>query len=125
MKLIYGLGKPFVKASYYSAFTDLDKTSLFSERDPNVHAGMRRRIAKLYSLTNLLSYEGFVDQCTATLEDKFRKFCIAGRPVDMGAFLQYYAFDLIGSITVNLPSVFALKEVHELIEIDRLAIPLG
>jgi len=108
VKIIYGLGKPFVKASYYSAFTDVGKTSLFSERDHNIHAGMRRRIAKLYSLTNLLSYEGFVDQCTATMEDKLRKFCLEGRPVDMGAFLQYYAFDLIGSITVNLALAFAI-----------------
>ncbi|GKZ51841.1 hypothetical protein AbraIFM66951_007510 [Aspergillus brasiliensis] len=108
VKIIYGLGKPFVKASFYSAFTDVDKTSLFSEKDPNVHAGMRRRIAKLYSLTNLLSYEGFVDQCTATLEDKFQKFCTEARPVDMGAFLQYYAFDLIGSITAGHP--FGLME---------------
>lgn len=108
VKIIYGLGKSFAKSSYYSAFTDVGKTSLFSEREPSIHAGMRRRIAKLYSLTNLLNYETFVDQCTATLEDKFRKFCIEQRPIEMGSFLQYYAFDVIGSITAGHP--FGLME---------------
>ncbi|KUL82310.1 hypothetical protein ZTR_09714 [Talaromyces verruculosus] len=110
VKIIYGLGRPFVKTSYYSAFTDVNKTSLFSEREPKAHAGMRRRIAKLYSLTNLLSYEGFVDQCTATLEDKFRMYCTEQRPIEMFAFLQYYAFDVIGSITAGHPFGLMQKE---------------
>ncbi|KAF7593917.1 hypothetical protein BBP40_010619, partial [Aspergillus hancockii] len=99
VKSIYGIGRPFVKTEYYSAFTDVNKTSLFAEREPKVHAGMRRRIAKLYSLTNLLSYEGFIDRCTTILEDKLRTICTEQRPIEMGTILQYYAFDVIGSLT--------------------------
>lgn len=78
-----------------------DRSNLFAELDVKEHAMQRRRIASLYSLTNLLSYESFIDKCTAVLDDKFTKFAHEGRAVEMVEFLQFYAFDVIGAITVS------------------------
>ncbi|KAI3572686.1 cytochrome P450 [Fusarium oxysporum f. sp. albedinis] len=69
---------------------------------------MRRRIGQLYSLSSILAYERFVDRCTDILEAKFRKFSDEDTPVEMGQFFQFYAFDVIGSVTTGHP--FGLME---------------
>lgn len=81
-------------------------TNLFAERDVKDHSLQRRRIASLYSMTNLLSYESFIDKCTAVLQDKFLDLSHQSQKVEMVEMLQFYAFDVIGAITVRLsPSV--------------------
>ena len=104
MKLIYGHGSKFVKANFYHAFGNPDTTKgdLFSERNTRQHAVLRRGVANLYSVTSLLSYERFVDKCNQELCEKFKIFATSGRVVDIPQWMQYYAFDVIGEITVRL-----------------------
>ncbi|GME29203.1 Cytochrome P450 [Neofusicoccum parvum] len=103
VRTIYGHGTKFTKTRFYEAFRMPDRSNLFAELDVKEHAMQRRRIASLYSLTNLLSYESFIDKCTAVLDDKFTKFAHEGRAVEMVEFLQFYAFDVIGAITAGNP----------------------
>ena len=44
--------------------------------------------------------EPFVDECTTLLVAKFANAAKQGRSVDMGLWLQCYAFDVIGHVTV-------------------------
>lgn len=76
-------------------------SNLFAELDVKEHSTQRRRIASLYSMTTLLSYESFIDSCTTILMEKFNKFARERRPVEMVQWLQFYAFDVIGAITVS------------------------
>lgn len=55
-------------------------------------------------MTSILQYEQFVDNCTAILEQRFVDFVKAGECVDLGHWLQCYAFDVIGEITVSTPT---------------------
>jgi hypothetical protein len=106
-KTIYGHGSKFIKSKFYYAFghPDLTKLDLFSERDIANHALKRRRVSSLYSVTSLLSYEHFVDQNNLQLCNKLEEFANTGRVFNVPIWMQYYAFDVIGSISVNEPSL--------------------
>ncbi|KAH7042246.1 pisatin demethylase [Macrophomina phaseolina] len=101
--VIYGHSTKFIKDRFYDCFGDPSTSNLFAERNVKEHSLQRRRIASLYSMTNLLSYESFIDRCTTTLLDKFSMFAEEGRRVHLAEFLQFYAFDVIGAITTGNP----------------------
>lgn len=51
-------------------------------------------------MTTIVNYEGAVERINAVLMRKFGEFADTLRLVDLPVFLQYYAFDVIASITV-------------------------
>ncbi|KAK0109972.1 hypothetical protein ONS95_002639 [Cadophora gregata] len=103
VKQIYGHGSKFVKAPFYGPFGNPDyvHADLFSEQDPNRHAAKRRKVASLYSMTTLLSYEPFVDKCNATFCQKLSNFAADEVSFDVPQWMQFYAFDVIGEISVG------------------------
>lgn len=91
-----------LKGPWYTASGSPDPhgaPDLFSDLDPRRHAVNRRKVASLYSMTNLVQMEPFVNECTELMVAKFEDFARQGLPVDMGHWLQCYAFDVIGKIT--------------------------
>lgn len=55
--------------------------------------------ANLYTQTALLSYEGYADECAEVFTQRLSEIARSGETVDMGHWLQCYAFDVIGAIT--------------------------
>lgn len=78
---------------------DPDKASLFSDQNPTRHGVQRRKFAASYSMSSLVGYEAFVNNCTSLLTQRFSEIAQAGRVVDLQHWLQCYAFDVIGEIT--------------------------
>jgi len=76
-------------------------TNIFSEPDPHLHAAARRKIAAAYSMTSLVQLEPFVDECTTILKTKLEEFAKSGASIDISHWMQCYAFDVIGKITVR------------------------
>lgn len=107
-RIILGHGSVLDKSNYYMAFGSPAITNLFTEPKKVVHAKFRRPIAQLYSNTNLVSYEPFVEVCNQILAHSLREHARHGNPFDMRELMQYYAFDVIGEITVG--SRFGLME---------------
>lgn len=102
---MYGHGTKFEKSEWYDAWNlgkNKSLTNLFSERSSTKHARDRKKVAALYSMTSLMAYEPFVDDCVAIFEQRLREFAKQGCFIDMGHWLQCYAFDVIGEITVCL-----------------------
>jgi cytochrome P450 len=77
--------------------------NLFSDRDEQHHREQKRLVANAYSLSSLLEMEPGVDSCTQIFLDKLGSFADRKAPVDLGAWLQYYSFDVVGEF------VFAKK----------------
>jgi cytochrome P450 len=104
-KVIYGMGTPFVKSRFYSAFmvpegeADPSRANLFGDQDPVHHGLQRRKYASLYSMSSLLGYEPLVDECTGLIVHRFQELAAAGQKVPLGWWLQCYAFDVISYIT--------------------------
>jgi cytochrome P450 len=78
---------------------DKNKASLFSDLDPARHAAQRRKFSSLYSMSALVGYEPFVNNCTSMLSARLDECSRAGRTIDFQYWLQCYAFDVIGEIT--------------------------
>ncbi|THW55469.1 cytochrome protein [Aureobasidium pullulans] len=103
LKVIYGHGTTFVKAPWYRASGNShpDIHDLFTDEDPIRHRDSRRRVANLFSMTSLIQYEDSVAECTDAIIDKFKMFAVSSREIDMQSWLQFFAFDMIGLITVS------------------------
>jgi Cytochrome P450 len=71
--------------------------SLFSTRDPVYHKALKVPVAQLFSMSNMKNFEPYADECTkifiSTMQD------LEGQPVDLGEWLQWYAFDVIAYIS--------------------------
>lgn len=103
---IYGIGKGLVKSDFYSCFQNIVNgrraASLVAMTDESQHAKSKRLIAHAYSLSTLVEYEELVDQTTdvflQTLEERF---ATTGKVLDLGRYLQFFAFDVIGELTFS------------------------
>lgn len=71
--------------------------SMFSIRDPVAHQALRRPVAQKFSMSSIKSLEPFADECTKIFLDSMKE--LQGQKVDLGVWLQWYAFDVIGAIT--------------------------
>ena len=101
---IYGRGEGYTKTAFYPlqsiSWQKKPALNIFSEREPSVHRQEKRKVANAYALSSVLQLEDKVDNCgmlfMRRLEEDFES---KGKPVDLGTWLQYYAFDVIGEIT--------------------------
>lgn len=85
---------------------------MFSERNNDQHAMKRRKVASLYSMTTLLSYEDFVNKANKELCDSLLVFSKNKRAIPIPNWMQYYAFDVIGEITVSRRSPADLRAIR-------------
>ncbi|PLN82356.1 pisatin demethylase [Aspergillus taichungensis] len=85
---IYNNGSGFSKARWYHAFGHPEdpQADMFFIIDQQRHAAHRRKVAAMYSMTSAVSYEPFIDACTAIL---------------IPQWMQYYAFDVISEMTIG------------------------
>mgnify|MGYP002718735841 FL=1 len=93
----------YTQAAWYDASGNPNPEShdLFTDRDPRCHSANRRKVASLYSMTSLVQMESCVVECSALLIQKLTGFAESGRPLNLQQWMQYYAFDVIGLITVG------------------------
>ena len=70
---------------------------MFTARDPAYHKALKTPVAQLFSMTNMRYYEPYVDECSAIFLKSMKD--LQGQPVDLAIWLQWYAFDVIASLT--------------------------
>jgi cytochrome P450 len=76
--------------------------SLFSTTDETYHANLRRCVNNAFSMSTLMQYEPFVNECTTVfLQQTDRLYVASGKVCDFAEWLQYFAFDVIGQITYS------------------------
>lgn len=71
--------------------------SLFTTISPDEHKELKRPVAQKFSMTSIRSLEHLVDPCSEIFTEAMED--LQGEVVDLGVWLQWYAFDVIGSIT--------------------------
>ncbi|OAQ60423.1 cytochrome P450 oxidoreductase [Pochonia chlamydosporia 170] len=100
LKLIYAVNAGFTKTDFYAPFAShiSPNEDLFTQRDEKHHAHRRRLVNALYSLSSVLESERFIDACTATFMSRLEEFVDSGETVDLGLWLQMYAFDVVGEL---------------------------
>jgi cytochrome P450 len=78
---------------------DPQMASLFSDLDPHHHRAQRRKFAAAYSMSALVGYEQFVDNCSSVFICRMREIADCCERADFAHWFQCYAFDVIGEIT--------------------------
>lgn len=104
VKTIYGHGTQYQKSDWYDVWSlrpELVRTNLFALRDIKQHASLRRHYASLYAMSSLVSYEPYVNNCNKILTNKLQMCAKSGETIDLSRWFQFYAFDVIGEITVS------------------------
>ncbi|KAI0007981.1 cytochrome P450 [Xylariaceae sp. FL0662B] len=95
IKVVYGTdGNPVIdgKITYH----------LFSETDCVQHARLKRPIVRHYSLGNSLAMEPLMDQVLSEFREHLEKrFVTQDKPVDLGSWLSYFAWDFVGDVTFS------------------------
>ncbi|CAG8940296.1 unnamed protein product [Penicillium salamii] len=113
LKTIYGINKGYQKTNFYRVQQQLVKgrptPTLFTTTDENFHASIKRPISSAYSMSTLTEFEPFVDKTIHTLFGKLDEFVSEAKVCDISAWLQYYAFDVIGELTFSKPLGFLEK----------------
>ncbi|KAL4876467.1 cytochrome P450 [Aspergillus karnatakaensis] len=101
IKTIYGTGTKFAKAAWYEGWKhpDPERWTLFPDRDIRRHGETRKRFSSLYSMSSLVHYEEFVDQCADVYFQRLSEFAERDVKFNLGEWFQFYAFDVIGEIT--------------------------
>lgn len=114
VKIIYAVNSGFTKTDFYTGFEgQISPTKdLFTQRDEKIHAYKRRFVNHLYSLTSILESEHYVDDCTHAFMAQFESFAESGATIDLGQWLQMYAFDVIGELFFGEAFGF-VKNAHD------------
>ncbi|KAK7431145.1 hypothetical protein QQZ08_002185 [Neonectria magnoliae] len=103
IKKIYGLKSGYTKTAFYPiqsiTWKGKQEVNLFGTRDEAYHREMKKPIANAFSMTTLLTNEAAVDTCSNLLIDKLMPFAEDNKPVDLGEWIQFYTFDVVGEIT--------------------------
>lgn len=102
-KSVYGIGSKFEKSDWYEGWKhpSPDRWTLFPDRDIKRHADTRKKFQNLYSMSSLVSYENYVEECMDVFLKKMESFSISKKTIDMAHWFQCYAFDVMGEITYS------------------------
>lgn len=118
-KTIYGHGTQYIKGDWYKIWQIPTKSlpaNLFALQDIKQHSTVRRMYANVYAMSSLVAYEPYVDNCMDILLRQLYQASKQGQTVDMAKWFQWYAFDVIGEITVCRPlCCFLFSPAPELI----------
>lgn len=75
---------------------------VFATRDENVHRQMRKPVANLYSIANLISFEPLI---VSTIEYFFSRldelYVDTSKSFDLCDWLQLFTFDVMGEVTFS------------------------
>lgn len=76
---------------------------VFNTQDEDLHKRLRGPIASLYSMSNVVKFEPLIDRTLAVLLQQLndRYLDNGGVAFDLGNWLQYFAFDSMGTLTFS------------------------
>ncbi|KKK20298.1 hypothetical protein ARAM_002428 [Aspergillus rambellii] len=76
--------------------------AVFNTRDEELHKRIKSPIAPLFSLSNVLPLEIFVNKTIAVMTEQLdRRFVDSEATFDLADWLQYFAFDVMGTLTFS------------------------
>ncbi|GJC78608.1 cytochrome P450 monooxygenase gsfF [Colletotrichum liriopes] len=101
ISVVYGINSKFLKSLFYRPFDMMDEGefvhSMFTCRSPEEHKALKRPVAQKFSMTSIRTLEYLVDPCSEIFTDAMKDS--QGQVVDLGVWVQWYAFDAIAAMT--------------------------
>lgn len=75
--------------------------SMFSTTDTTQHRALKKSVANKFSLSSMKRFEPQVNDCTNEFSSILQEYADSEEIFDLGTWLQWYAFDVMGAITFN------------------------
>lgn len=101
-----------MQSDFYSVFSSIEGgvrlADLFSTQDPAIHKIQKRNVSNAYAMSSMLGMESLVNECTQVLMKKLQQK--EQDSIDLGTWLQWYAFDVVGKITFSAQFGFMEEE---------------
>ncbi|KAH7367124.1 pisatin demethylase [Plectosphaerella cucumerina] len=105
IKTIYALNAGFVKSGFYPVQQTIANghslQSMFNTTDEKFHAKLRRAVSNAYAMSTLVTFEPLVDSTSQEFLKQLKQRFSGGKTCDLGQWLQFYAFDVIGELTYS------------------------
>ncbi|KAH4222840.1 hypothetical protein HBH64_162310 [Parastagonospora nodorum] len=98
---IYKNQAPLTKTDFYSAWgggTISEQKDTFAETDERVHSNYRRIVNPVYTLSNVLRSENYINEVSALFIKRLGEHADRNEAINLGTWLQMYAFDVIGEV---------------------------
>ncbi|TKW50967.1 Pisatin demethylase [Colletotrichum tanaceti] len=110
-RTVLSAGKRFYKTAFYSVFPPAENPDIFTEVDEEAHARKKKVANVPYSMAAMQQLGPFIDDTIDLLAAKLAGFAArrvgrvgrvgAREPVDLGAWLHYFAFDVLGEVAFS------------------------
>lgn len=76
--------------------------AVFNTQDESMHKRIKSPIAPLFSLSNAMMFENLVEDVLTCLSNQLEtRFISCGSVFDFGEWLQYFAFDVMGTMSFS------------------------
>lgn len=99
---VLAAGKGFHKTDFYSVFPPPENPDIFTETRESVHAIKKRYASNPYSMATMHTMSGYIEDTERLLMQKLDKMCqTPERHCNLGDFLHFYAFDVLGEIAFS------------------------
>ncbi|KAL2396868.1 Cytochrome P450 monooxygenase gsfF [Exophiala dermatitidis] len=101
IKTIYRTQGALEKTDFYTVWNNQNFSKhpdMFTCVNDKVHAERRRIINHVYTLSNVLRSEEYIDKCTELFLERMAEYQDGKKPFDLGRWVQMYAFDVIGEL---------------------------
>ncbi|RKL01274.1 Cytochrome P450 momooxygenase gsfF [Fusarium oxysporum] len=98
---IYRFSNALDKGRFYEPYNTTGFSphgDVFSCKNDKKHGQRRRITSNIYSMTNVASSEEYIDSCSNLLTERLGQFADSGKPCDIGEWLHWYTFDIIGEL---------------------------
>lgn len=101
IRKIYRTQAPLSKTHFYPVWGSNNFSKYpdhFVNTDEKLHSSRRRIVNNVYSMSTILTLEPYIDDCGAMLIQRLDEFATSGTVVNLGQWLHWYAFDVIGEL---------------------------
>ncbi|EME48373.1 hypothetical protein DOTSEDRAFT_161862 [Dothistroma septosporum NZE10] len=99
---ILAAGKGFHKTDFYGVFPPPENPDIFTETREAVHAVKKRYASNPYSMATMHTMTGYIEDTERLFTKKLDAMCQKGdQYCDLGSYLHYYAFDVLGEIAFS------------------------
>ncbi|OTA33106.1 hypothetical protein BTJ68_06362 [Hortaea werneckii EXF-2000] len=106
---VLAAGKGFHKTDFYAVFPPPENPDIFTETRESVHAVKKRYASHAYSMSAMQQLSGCIEATERLLVEKLEGVASAGAGdgkgkggvVDLGDYLHYFAFDVLGEVAFS------------------------
>lgn len=109
---ILAAGKGFHKTDFYWVFPPYGSPDIFTEIREDVHAQKKRFVNQPYSMNSFQALTPWIEQQIGVLTKKLDSYALKSpcTTIDLGNFLHWFAFDVLGEVAFSKSFGFLEQE---------------